>query len=91
MTKRKVLILVDEFGEQPPPQMTNEQEEHLGRQADLYAAFQWGQEAASQGNVEDARAKFLEQYGTADTEAASQFDLGVSKALRRTCLLCVTR
>lgn len=85
MTKNRVLVLVDEFGErlQPPPQMTNEQEAHLDRQADLHAAFQWGQEAASQDNVEDARAQFLEQYGVADTEAAKQFDLGANPCVTR--------
>lgn len=86
MTKERVLILADEFGErlQPPPQTMNEQEAHLDRQADLHAAFQWGQEAASQGNVANARAQFLERYGVADTEAANQFDLGAN-------LPCVTR
>lgn len=79
----EVIILVDDNG-QPltePHQLSREDLAKQDRAADLFYAYQWGEEAA-QGNTAAEIAAFEAEF-ECDVEARAKFDRGMASVVAR--------
>ena len=72
------IILVDEDGHPltPAKPILSEARARMDRAADLYWAFQLGEEAAAKGDIDAYRSRLIAVMGT-DPEADAQFKQGL--------------